>query len=247
LDKKTLTEKLKEITNPDGPQYKGALEKKLSLPEGLQDSIFSYTLGQLLLPVLEDQSEFFGLNRMLCLENGSTSFSPRFLSQELIKQCLERRSAERAVEWLEKVSKTTEAEGMTVSVYWGMKCEEKIEFTDDIALVPLDQLPSSGYLDNLNKPIIPDTHPLSILSRFLYEKPTVSLTFRTNIKPLFISTGEERDNSYETLASQTLNDIALVLTVCGPSVPIMAVSWFQFLDRDIEAAINFPEVIPNRI
>lgn len=198
-------------------------------------SIHLHELGREIEQLIVADPRFLGkATRMIASLNGASGFYPSFLTSQLLVRLLETQSAASAINWLEKVLKTESADGNYVTVLWNVQVAEEIQITSDIKLVPFSAVPMSGQKDCLakerfNRGAVPT--PLD------WQDPTAALIAPYKVSPFLVdpSTQEASHDDYLKIRT-TINDVIEALTLVGPRVPVIASSWFNFNDPDLEAA-----------
>jgi hypothetical protein len=80
-------------------------------------------------------------------DNGSVGFHPSMLAPQLVRIAFEKGSPSQAVEWLKKVISTEFADGFCIMLLWGLEVNERVELTNDISLMPINDLPESKNKD----------------------------------------------------------------------------------------------------
>jgi hypothetical protein len=202
-----------------------------------QTMIRLHELGKPVQEPLVRDARFPGNNvRMIRrTDGGAGGFYPSFVAPLLLRRALLTGSPEEALDWLEKVLSTTSATGKTIQPLWGAPVQEPIALTSNVILVPVDQIPESPqkhWITNIQRD---DTYISHILN---WIPPASALVMPRNIEKFICDPSEASDYSVAEIrdVEETLNDVALVLTIIGPRMVIAAVRWFTFDDPDLQEA-----------
>lgn len=241
------------------------IASELMLPDALQSddpyvsAMAATQLHELVAKLSElvvNDSRFPGDSvRMVRSDVGGSGFYPNFVGVPLLRRALQTGRPEEAIEWLQKVLGTSVAFGKTIHALWGIPVEREIQFTQDVKIVPIEELP-----DSIQKQWITGClyfrsgSPVATMLDFT--PPKSALIVRRRIDPFTCDPGIQpvfaNDEFLET--DELLKNITLVLTVVGPRVAISAAQWFTFDDPDLEQACilsgqrrsQFHEILPNR-
>jgi hypothetical protein len=74
-------------------------------------------------------------------EGGAQGFYPSFAGPALVRRLLRASSPSDAIEWLQKVLRTTAADGKSITAIWDVAVDQEVELTQDVRLVPIVSLP----------------------------------------------------------------------------------------------------------
>jgi hypothetical protein len=78
---------------------------------------------------------------MICMGSGATGLYPNFMGNQLLCRLLRTGDAEGTIHWLQKVLGTNVAAGQAITAIWGVQIDSPIQLTDDVRIVPFDELP----------------------------------------------------------------------------------------------------------
>lgn len=215
----------------------------------LQEWIRLNPLVNELAAILNQQDEFFGFtNLMITHGNKVSTFMPNraatFLCQRASKV-----GSERAVDNLEKVLSTTEADLTCIIILRGVRCGEEVQLTKDVKLVPLSLLPPSRNKDSFLDPS--ERFNFSQWENSSAFNPTYmgledierSALVRTfKVQQVLFDAGDS-ENSKEKLditylqdIYKTMDEIRLCLTSTGLGYPLEEIRWLQYSDDVLEDA-----------
>ena len=165
--------------------------------------------------------------------NGGAAFYPNFFAGQLIRRAIESESALEAIEWFKKVVTTEGADGLYITAMWNFPVSSEIHIADNISLLPFDELPESRQ----KKMFLENQPGTSLISSILnWIKPSSALVYKYHVKP-FLLDPDDADSSEYSRINAEVDDILHLLVLVGPSAPIMAANWFNFIDPDLEFAI----------
>ncbi|AKJ68439.1 hypothetical protein ABW99_09640 [Pandoraea thiooxydans] len=173
-----------------------------------------------------------------------------FVGQKLVLQLLELGSSEKAIQWLDKVLHTSEADGQMITLIRGAPVTTSVDLTSRLRLVPLSDLPDSPQKRRMTS--FDFSQRPSVAGMLDWEPPSSALVISYPKHPFLV--GQEDPVAGDYIAdSDLVSDAILALTIVGPRIVIHAVNWFSFDDPDLEAArlgvslsSRNVEVIPNR-
>lgn len=239
MDKNEVSKALAEICDKSSTHYKAAKAYTANAPANLAETLFEHQLSQPLAAVLSRQPEFpNGVGVMIQHPGGASGFHADNAALDMIRQVRGGADVNAVVDWLERVLHMVEAEGLSVSVLWGISVNRPITLTARLQLVPLNSLPDSQQRDWLLQP-----RDLSGAALFIpwamRDPPAAAITLRTLVNPVL--TKQDSPDS-ATKVSNDLTDVGildearLALTVIGPCAPIHAAGWFQYLDAPLQLA-----------
>lgn len=191
--------------------------------------------------------------KMVCGDGGASGFYPHFIGTPLVLRALQT-CPEEAIQWLQKVLSTTAADGKSIHVLWGVPVEREILLTNEVKIVPIDELPDSAQ----KQWIIGHPHHSTgtmVASMLDFTPPKSALVMDRRIEPFTCDPETQsalpNDDFYR--ADELLSEITLALTVVGPRASISAAQWFTFDDPDLEQAGTgfgrrgkLHEILPNR-
>jgi len=240
MDTKTIIDILTRITNQQSEHYLAAKAKMQDKSVELGELIFREALSEPLKNLLDQQDGFKdGSGYMIWQgDNIGTGFHTSEIAKALVRRVESGQSPEQAVQWLEHVLATQEADGFLVMTLWGIEVPNSIQFSSDISLVSFTDSPPSWaknwIIQATNKwddnPLVP------MLSRIT--PPTV-LVKKVRISPLLTPANTKKTHRKPTKPSpsEQLESVRLALTCMGPCAPTQAAMWFHFEDTDIQAAV----------
>ena len=182
--------------------------------------------------------------------SGWSTFYPNSVGQKLIERLLEQDSPENAIQWLIKILRTSNADGQMIALVRGVQVKEAINITSRLRLVPLADLPDSPQKRQATG-IHLGWRP-TIAPMFDMEPPSAALVISYAAHPfLFNESVTFLDPSIAD--SDLVADAILAMTIVGPRLVMQVVSWFSFVDSDLQAAqvgtsfgSRIVEVIPNQ-
>lgn len=188
--------------------------------------------------------------RMVASGNGAYGFYPMFVGQTLVRRLLELDSPEDALQWLIKVTHTSEAGGRMITLIRGAPVTEPVDLTPRLRLVPLSDLADSPQKQRMTS--IDLSQRPTVTGMLDWEPPSSALVISYPKHPFLIGEGESSPTQY-IADSELVADAILALTVVGPRIAMHAVNWFNFDDPDFEFArlgvswgSQILEVIPNQ-
>jgi hypothetical protein len=186
-------------------------------------------------------------------ENGGYGFHPSMVAPDLVHISF-KRSVEAAVTYFKKMVSLPYADGYSTILLLGLDLETSFEVYPGVTLTRIEDLPSSNskehYVGDDNK-----WHFNSPHSSFV-SAPKCALVRKIRIEPLIYCSGNEPENKKPLESDELFKDIALLLTLVGPSPVLTSVHWFEFEDQDIQG-VNpsgggwynyeiFPITLPNK-
>lgn len=171
--------------------------------------------------------------KMVQTINGASGFYPQFVGPTFLQRIIDAGSVSAGIAWLQKVLSTQVAEGKFITALWNVPVESAVQLTNDVLLVPFDDLPHSTQktaIENskYQQQIIP--------SLSLWAPPSSALVVSHHVDP-FLCDGSPRDDGKYSVLYESLSDITLLLTLIGPRVAIQVAHWFNFDDSDLELAL----------
>ncbi|MBX3585714.1 MAG: hypothetical protein KF796_03635 [Ramlibacter sp.] len=177
---------------------------------------------------------------MVCSDNGSMSFYPASVRNVVLNQLARSRSVQSTTEWLSKVLKTERATGCTVSILYGVSVEDEFEVAPGVRLAPLEKVPNSRQLERFLHSALMDHKSFES-----WNPPKAALLTNRTIDPFIwtlgvdgnpIGPGPANNRKDYLRVDQLHEDVARVLTILGPSLPLIVESWFVFDDPDLQVA-----------
>ena len=245
MDKGALTDVLEVVLTRVHAVSSATRDVSIVTPEGhhvlteMREGMINQELAEIVLPVLKMQPEFKDKAPMINTDAGSFGFQSRFVAPMLVREARRRKSAKAAVAWLAKVLGTDSAAGLVIQTLWGIAPTQRISISEGVDLLPLESLPPSCQKEQLtNVHWIPAAHRLP-LPPFAWKPPTAALVEKTEVRPFLIDASTEKNSTANSIREvhPPLEDIRLCLALEGPSIIIAGLSWFQYVDPDLEAAI----------
>lgn len=162
---------------------------------------------------------------------GGSGFYPNFVDQLLVRRAAQLGSADKAIQWLQKVLTTSDATGQLILTLWGVPVESEIQLTDDVKIVPVERLPESeqkqAVIDHAFG--VGGRMPTSTLD---FEAPKSALVIERRVAPLTYDSSATPQHDDYISTHELLREIALVLTLVGPRVSLPGMLWFTFDDSD---------------
>lgn len=198
------------------------------------------TWGEKLHKIILKDSRFSGNSpRMIQGDSIDSKFYPDNIGNILVRRALQTGRPEEAIAWLQKVLGTTVAFGKTIQALWGVKVKGEIQLTQDVKIVPFEDVPDSEQKQLLTN--VPFTHPMSPVMSVLPRMPPESaLIIARRIEPFIFDPDIQSTSTDDVLKTrellERLEEIALVLTVVGPRVAILAPQWLTYDDPDLQQA-----------
>ena len=245
MDKGALTDVLEAVLTRVRDVSIATPDVSIETPEGrlllteTRETKINQELAEIVLPVLKIQPEFKDKAPMINTGAGSFGFQSPFVAPMLVREARHRKSAEAAVAWLAKVLGTDSAAGLAIQTLWGMSPTQRIPLSEDVDLLPFESLPPSRQKERLTNVDWPHNN-MRLPTPFFSRMPlTAALVAKTEVRPFLID-GTIEENSTNNGICQVrppLDDIRLCLALQGPSPIIAGLSWFQYVDPDLEAAI----------
>ena len=248
MDKGALTDVLEVVLTRVHAVSIATRDVSIATPEGhhvlteIREGMINQDLAEeIVLPVLEMQPEFKDKAPMINSGAGLSGFQSQFVASMLVREARGRKSAKAAVAWLEKVLGTDSAAGLAIQTLWGIAPTQRISISEGVDLLPLESLPPSRQKDQCTDDHWSPTARRLPLPPFAWKPPTAALVAKTEVRPFLIDAPTEKNSKDNNVreAYPPLEDIRLCLALEGPSIIIAGVSWFQYVDPDLEAAILF--------
>ena len=246
MDKGALTDVLEVVLTRVHAVSSATHDVSIATPEGhhvlteIREGMINQDLAEeIVLPVLEMQPEFKDKAPMINSGTGLSGFQSQFVASMLVREARGRKSAKAAVAWLEKVLGTDSAAGLAIQTLWGIAPTQRISISEGVDLLPLESLPPSRQKDRCTDDHWPPTARRLPLPPFAWKPPTAALVAKTEVRPFLIDASTEKNSKDNNVreAYPPLEDIRLCLALEGPSIIITGLSWFQYVDPDLEAAI----------
>lgn len=178
---------------------------------------------------LEGCKEFAGEPRIVTNINGAHGFTPDFAAARMLKVARDTGSAQSALAWLRKVSVAVEVNGGAVSALHGVTCQDRVQFSDELVLLPYLDLPQSPTRDFV---LGREKDPLFGIPR----RPTAAFYRAGRINPLFVEQEKSLEELQPTLWYREIVDATRLLTLVPSTVPREAAHWMHYDDPDIELA-----------
>ena len=232
-----LENALRQMGNDARPESAGS-----SLPPHIQEGLINQKLSKEVLRVLERQEEFAGGQaRMINSMHGFFGFQSHIVARLLVSEARRRQSADSAVQWLQKVLHTERGEGILVRALWGVNPTRGVRLPGGVDFLPFQSLPSSRQKEMLTTDASSPTWRFAVPS-FAWSSPTAALITRVEVRPFLVDISKEQDPSTKHRPDDLsrLDDIrlCLALALAEPTVLIPGPSWFQYLDPDLETALD---------
>ena len=245
MDKGALTDVLEVVLTRVHAVSSATRDVSIATLEGhhvltaIREEMINQELAEIVLPVLEVQPEFKDKAPMIKTMNGSVGFQSLFVAPMLVREARRRKSAKAAVAWLAKVLGTNSAAGLAIQTLWGISPTQRIPLLGDVDLLPFESLPPSRQKEQLTN--VDWAHNnMRLPTPFFSRMPlTAVLVAKTEVRPFLIDKTIEENSTNNGICQvpPPLDDIRLCLALEGPSPIIAGLSWFQYADPDLEAAI----------
>jgi len=168
--------------------------------------------------------------------HGCFGIFPYAADRSLVVRAL-KTTGEEAIAWYLKVLATSSASGVYIHALWGVDIPSRIRLTDDLALVPVSELPESWQKTSLSfRPL--HWGPTGMSGFAWMNPPTTALVAQHVLNPLILVLVQppELNMDATTRLIQKVDDAALCLTAIGPRAPLLAMAWWEFDDTDIRDA-----------
>ncbi len=156
---------------------------------------------------------------------GSTQINTSDFAEKLVRQVMDGESAESAIECLMAVFRLREATGKVYSSVWGVTGNKTIKFDNGVTL-------TRSTLEIA-------TNPSDLMAFSM--PPQAVLSVPHNISPIFYdSTAHSTFDAQFAKNYDHLKDVALAMTLIGPSSPLIIKTWFEFDSLELQ------RVFPNQ-
>jgi hypothetical protein len=254
MHRSQVIEVLTKAVDPDSENHKRALNEALRLDrEPLARLLFEHRLAEPVAEVLKQQAEFpEGGRFVIHRDNGWSSLDADSVAVALVKRVGAGEPPADAVSWLERVLPKERGEGLCVLAVWGVSVRDKISFDNGVELLPIEELPDSSLKAHAMRRRdfgdLVDLVPMPFL-----RAPEAALTYRLTLEPAVsdLGLGTPPIRKDQLREYELLTDVLLALTAVGPSAPLHAGYWFQYLDQDLHDALfhvgktlSPPEILP---
>jgi len=184
-------------------------------------------------------------NTMMNTGSGFSSISIDDLAQWLLKNSYNTNPLE-TISSLENYINSSYTEGYVVFSISGLYIQNKIKITDEIDLIPFDDLPSSNMKEELSPQIL--KQGLIFISPTVtnYKPPKAALIKKVKIKPKYYLKEENKTN--EKFDISDLIELCTFLTLHDKATPINSVIWTELesntpCKNKLENTISFPSYI----
>lgn len=224
-------------------------------PEGLAPIVSNFP------EILAEQEEFKAVpNLMISHGTYANRFDTMMVSHFIFRHA-NNVGIERALDDLEKILSTDEANIHCIMILRGIDCREEIELAGDVKLLPLEALPESATKDLFLKPAEDYYDYLRSTSYAFSPYPLqeigikrAALVKTIAMKNIIYNADEISSVPHADFihgVQQELDEIRLSLTATGLCCPLSEVFWQQYDDEAIEtaamgAAFSYPhlEIMP---
>lgn len=212
---------------------------------------YNNDLQQKLADIIVKDSRFLG-NKVLMLQGfeGASGFYPEFAQRLLFRRLLRTRDPDDVISWFIKVLHSPYADGKLNLAIWGVTVEGRIELADNVAIVPIGDLPDSPQKRSLQ--VVSRDSPITTSLHWF--PPQSALVSPHRIEPLLFGPHDPTPQNDASAKRQLFSEIALALTLVGPRVVLQASQWFSWDDPDIaEAELgtassrSFIEILPLQV
>jgi hypothetical protein len=139
-----------------------------------------------------------------------------------------------AVDWLLKVLKTRKATVLIKAAIWGLQVDQTVSLTNFAQIMPFSALPDS-YMQSRIKDRARSCYDGSAwMAPTYYDLPDAAYVEQVSQFPYIRRDGAafQRMNDLE----ERLNDVVVLLQATTAGRPVVAASWFEYLDHDLEYA-----------
>lgn len=199
--------------------------------------------------ILEEQDEFSGtINLMIRSGSGATGFQPMMAAKFLCRRA-HKVGAEIAVDNLEKILLTTEADLICIMALRGVHCNEEVQLTEGVKLLPIESLPSSRQKNSLLESSerydsLAWENASAFNPNFMSSRNIARAALVTTVKlqQVLYDSGDS-DNPREQLeidfiqdVYKTMDEIRLCLTSTGLCYPLEEFNWQQYTDAVLQDA-----------
>ena len=250
MNTKTIIETLAQITNQNSEHYLTTGAKMQDKSVEYHEIVFRSVLAEPLKYLLEEQDEFKGGSGYMIWQgdNMGTGFHAAEVATALVRRVESGEGPEQAVQWLERVLTTKEADGFLVMALWGIEVQSPIHFSSDISLLSFTDSPVSWAKDWIIQATNKwDDNPL--VPMLFKTTPPAVLVKKVLVSPLLTPANTEKTHrkSIKPSPSEELESVRLALTCIGPCAPTLAAMWFHFENPDIQAAAFYSGVMTHPI
>lgn len=200
------------------------------------------------LPFYQNHKECF-VNQ----ENGAYGFHPFMVAPDLVHISF-KRGVDAALTYFRKMINLPYADGHSTTLLLGLDLEKSFEIHPGVMLTRTEDLPNSSskehYIGNDNRWHFNNPHSI------FASTPKCALVRKIRIEPLTHHHADNSKNKTYLESHKLFKDIALLLTLVGPSPVLTSIHWFEFEDQDIQGVTPtgagwqnheiFPSTIPNQ-
>ena len=173
---------------------------------------------------------------MVATANGARAFYPP--TRTLLEKLYQTGDVNAAIAWLTKVLATTSAIGYVVSVLYGVDVAQPFEIVPGLTIMPLDCAPPTKQLQRF----LETTDEMLWFLRC--SPPQAALVSTMSVSPFVYrgDSGEARPPERAVVTQEYFrltsahSDMARLLTLIGPCLPLIVESWFSFHDPDLHLA-----------
>jgi hypothetical protein len=166
-------------------------------------------------------------------ENGEYGFHPFMVAPDLVHIAF-KRGVKAALSYFSKMTRLPYADGYSTILLLGIDLENSFEIYPGVTIVRIENLPSSNakghYVGDESK-----WHFNNPYSSFI-SAPKCALVRKMRIEPLTYLAGNDPENKKPLESDELFKEIALLLTLVGPSPILTSVHWFEFDDQDLQGA-----------
>lgn len=183
-------------------------------------------------------------NSWLSLGWAHTSVSMHFFAATLLNNMLGGNDAEGSIEFLQQILTENCLAAGWYSAIWGIEVDIPVEINYEnkkLKLIPINLLSVSAQ-EKLTPPQDVMWHLPSVSKTPLGQMPTAAIALSHMVSPLVRSSDPDLDTQVAIDAKESfeiMNDVISVLSLLGPSCPIVVKQWFEYDDQVIEHVFNF--------
>lgn len=150
-------------------------------------------------------------------------------------------AADDAVRWLSRVLTTQVADGRLVAAVWGMAVSKRIKVGEGVHIVPWSEIPDTRVAHRIReRSETPGLNAAWISTRW-FGAPGAAIVISVKDVPFAGRFGEAL--TYLAATEEELSDHLSLLQAGIAAQPLVAASWFEYLDQDID--INISETMLN--
>lgn len=170
---------------------------------------------------------------MLNTPGNGGPFTPEQIAPALLLHAIDVGSAERALEDLERLCASEKAECTIVQALLGVSVSHGFSLTPDVKLVPIEDVPSSAHKHSATSPDLAGTGT-ALLGTLRWEQPKAALLSARTFAPFWNPDSGKPEPTGIIFGDPIMREIALALTLAGPSPSFPLAQWVTFSDPLLE-------------